>query len=57
MAIIPATWKVEIKKIEVQDSPKLLRSHFNHYLGMVVHACHPSYIGSINREVTVQAKM
>jgi hypothetical protein len=23
-------------------------------LGMVVHACHPSYVGSINRTITVQ---
>jgi hypothetical protein len=26
-------------------------------LGMVTHTCHPSYVGSINRRITVQAGM
>jgi hypothetical protein len=31
------------------------RPHLNHWLGTVVHTYHPSYVGSINRRITVQA--
>jgi hypothetical protein len=36
---------------------KFVRPHLNQWLGKVVHACHPSLLGSINRKITVQASL
>jgi hypothetical protein len=34
------------------------RFHLNHYkLGIVVHICHPSYSGSVNRRIAIQANL
>jgi hypothetical protein len=42
---ILATWEAEIWRIAAGGQPrqKVLRLHFNEYLGVVVHTCHPSY--------------
>jgi hypothetical protein len=32
-----------------------MRLHFNPWQGMVMDTCHPSYIGSTNRRLTIQA--
>jgi hypothetical protein len=45
--IILATLEVEIGRIlfEASWSNKHMRPHLNQWLGMVTHACHPSYMG------------
>jgi hypothetical protein len=57
--VILATWEAEIGKAQVlrlvlakhsQDPSQSTK------LSMVVQACHPSYMGSIKRRVTVQAR-
>jgi hypothetical protein len=34
---------------------KFMTPQPNHQLGVVVWACHPSYLGSINRKISIQA--
>jgi hypothetical protein len=40
---------------ETSQSKKLVRPHLNKKLGVVVHACHPSYVGGVSRRIAVQA--
>jgi hypothetical protein len=41
---------------EASLGKKLVRPHLNQKeLGVVAHACHPCYEGSVNRRVTIQA--
>jgi hypothetical protein len=57
-SIIPATWKEEIRRIAIQGWPrqKVNETLISVYkLGMVVHACHSSYVGYVNRRISVQA--
>jgi sulfur relay (sulfurtransferase) complex TusBCD TusD component (DsrE family) len=55
--VILATWEVESKRIEVQSQPwQKAGSHLNQQQGVVVHICHPCYMGSINRGIKVLAK-
>jgi hypothetical protein len=51
--IILATQEAEIRRIVVRGHPrqKVSKTHLNQWLGMVVHACHPRYIESINRRL------
>jgi hypothetical protein len=59
MPIILTTWEVEIRRTEVRGQPKtkkFTRFPVNQQkLGMVMHACHSSYAGSVNRRIKVQA--
>jgi hypothetical protein len=52
MPVIPATQAVEIGRIKVQgQAGQKVRPHLK--LGMVAHACHPSYMGGIGRKILV----
>jgi hypothetical protein len=59
--VIPVTWKAEIRIIAIggQLGQKLCETLpsaiLTNKLGMVVHACHPSFVGCVNRRIKVQA--
>jgi hypothetical protein len=46
---MPATWEAEIRRMEARGQTEQKN------LGVVVHTCHSSYAGSINRRIKVQA--
>jgi hypothetical protein len=50
---------VEIRRFMFNASPgkKFTRPHLNQGPGVVSHACQPSYVGSTNREIVVQASL
>jgi hypothetical protein len=52
---------VEVRKITVPGQPgvKIQETPIstNKKLGMVAHACHPSYLGSKNRRLEIQASL
>jgi hypothetical protein len=52
MPVILATQEVETVRITVQGQPrqKFVRPHFNQWLVIVVHFCHPSYMGKHKQE-------
>jgi hypothetical protein len=43
--------------VKASSDKKLMRLHLNQWLGPVVYAYHPSYCGSINRMIMVQASL
>jgi hypothetical protein len=55
MPVIPATWAAEIRRIMVLDQPskKLLRSHLNQKLDVVVCAYDLSYVRSLSRRIAI----
>jgi hypothetical protein len=42
-------------QFEASLGKKFVKPHLNQWLGVVAHACYPSYVGSVNRRLTVQA--
>jgi hypothetical protein len=51
MLVVLATWEAEIGRITFPCQPGL-KVH-NKKLGVVVHTCHSSYTGSVNRRMVV----
>jgi hypothetical protein len=47
MPVLLAAWEVETQRVVVgsQLGKKLARPHLNQLVGLLVHACHPSYAG------------
>jgi hypothetical protein len=44
--VILATWEAEIGRIAIQGPlQKVSRTHLNHWLVMMAHACHPQLYG------------
>jgi hypothetical protein len=61
MPIILATRETEIRRISGQGQPRQKVQETcistSKKLGMVEYACHPSYVGNINRRIAVQASL
>jgi hypothetical protein len=55
MAVILATWEIEIRRIVVQGQPgkSSQRPHLKGKKLGVVDTCHPSYSGNLNRKIMV----
>jgi hypothetical protein len=55
---IPATWEVEIIRLSSRSAPgKSWQDPISKIkLGVVVHICHPGYLGDIDRRNSVWAK-
>jgi hypothetical protein len=54
---IPATWKVEIRRIGVRGQKVSETPSQQMSWGMVAHTCHPSYMGSIGRRIAVPVQL
>jgi hypothetical protein len=49
LAVIPATWKVDIRRIAIGGQS----GHLNKQVGMVVHIYNPSYLRGKGRQIMV----